>query len=300
MTHDATSTTSDDESIQGPRDRRESFPASGPVSARITTRSGDILVTHGDDPTVQVTLRATGSAAAHLLEQSEVRYDESTRTLYVVTAGSSVDARVGNSFGLGLGRRRSLLGAVMRDVDVSVVLPRASSVEVRTKSGDCALQGESGDVDVATASGDVMIDDARSAKVRTAAGDIVINRSRVAASASSASGDVIVRESVGQTKVESASGDVRAITSGDETSIATASGDVAVEVTGPGRVVVRSASGDVAVAVREGLDIDVVAHSVSGHLSSAIPLSTTATSSGGEQLSVTVATVSGDVKIVRA
>jgi hypothetical protein len=299
MTNNTSPTTASDEAGPGPHERRDTFPVSGPITARITTRSGDVVATQGDASTLTVLLRASGGASSRLLENSEVRFDEPTRTLYVVSAGASVDARVGSPFGLGFGRRRSLLGAAMRDVDVMISLPRSSNVEVKTTSGDCTIVGESGDVNVSSVSGDVRVDDAVTVKARTASGDISIGRGRTKVSAASASGDVIVQEAAGKSKVESASGDVRAQSTG-ETSVATASGDVSVDAAGPGHVSVRSASGDVHVAVRSGLDVDVVAHSVSGSLSSAIPLSNDGAGESGELVSVNVATVSGDVKILRA
>lgn len=82
--------------------------------------------------------------------------------------------------------------------------------------------------------------------------------------------------------------------------MATASGDVVVEASSPGRLSVRTASGDVMVAVREGLEIDVVAHSLSGTLSSSIHLEGAAGGDAGESLAISVATVSGDVRIARA
>jgi hypothetical protein len=288
------------ESERARHERHESFPVTGPVSAKVSTRSGDIVVTHDEVPTMTVTLRATGGAAAHLLESSEIRYDEASRTLEVISAGASVDARVGSPFGIGLGRRRSLLGAAMRDVDVDVVLPRASSVDARSKSGDVSISGESGEVEVSTASGDVVVDDGLTVKVRTASGDVAIGRGRSEVVASTASGDVVITQAPGKTKVQSASGDVRVLSSGEVTHVATASGDVTLDATGPGGVNVRSASGDVQVVVRPGLEIDVVAHSVSGHLSSAIPLDGSPGDGADEPLSLSVATVSGDVTIRRA
>lgn len=289
-----------DETDQGPRRRVETFDVSGPVSARITTRSGDVQSTSGDESTVRVTLRASGVTAAHLLKESEVRYDDATHTLYVVTAGSMTTARTAGPFGLGFGRRRSVLGAALRDVDVDVVLPRQSNLEVKTKSGDCQVRGETGDVDVSTASGDVVIDDAVTASVRSASGDVTIERGRTSVTATTASGDVVVRQAEGKTKVQSASGDVHTLSTGEVTDLSTASGDIVLEATRTGRVGVRSASGDVQVAVHSGLEIDVVARSVSGHLSSAIPLSHDSHGGGSETLGLSVATVSGDVRIVRA
>jgi hypothetical protein len=299
MTNDHTSDPGDT-ADSGPNERRESFPVTGAVSAHLTTRSGDVSVTHGDDATLTVRLRASGNAAAQLLASSEIHYDESSKTLTVVSAGACADVRAGAPLGLGFGRRQSMIGTSMRDVDIVVVVPRSSDLEVKTKSGDCAIHGESGVVDVATASGDVVIEDAVSLNVRTASGDIMVGRGRNDVTASSASGDVVVKEAPGTTKVQSASGDVRLLSSGGVTNIATASGDVALDATGPGKVNVRSASGDVQVAVQSGLEIDVVARSVSGSLTSAIPLDGSTGGGEGEPLNLSVATVSGDVRIARA
>ncbi len=299
MTNHTSPTAAPNEVGANPNERRETFHAPGSINAHITTRSGDVVATHSDEPTVSVTLRASGGAASELLAKSEIRFDETSRTLYVVSAAANVEGRAGTPFGLGFARRRSLLGSAMRDVDVFVVLPRSSNVEVKTASGDCTIIGESADVNASSMSGDVRVDDAVTIKVRTASGDISVGRGRSKVSVASASGDVVVEEAAGSTKVESASGDVRAHSSG-ETSVATASGDVTVEAAGPGRLSVRSASGDVKVAVRAGLGVDVVAHSVSGSLSSAIPLTNEADGEAGEEVNVNVATVSGDVKILRA
>lgn len=295
---DHTTITGDRDTDHKARQREENFDVSGPIALRIKSSSGDVHATAGEDTHVSVTLRATGASAEQLLKDTEVRFDEATRTLTIVTAGALPDAWGMNSLGMGL--RRTLLGGSMRDVDVFVVAPRQSSFDVNTRSGDCEFRGETGDVDVSSASGDVVVDDADSIKVRSASGDVSVGCARTSVSASTASGDVVIGECEGKTKIESASGDVHAKSSGEVTDVSTASGDIVVAATRTGRVGVRTASGDVRVAVKEGLDIDVVARSVSGHLTSDIPLSGGSGDDAANALGVTIATVSGDVRIVRA
>ncbi|MDE3065492.1 MAG: DUF4097 family beta strand repeat protein, partial [Acidobacteriota bacterium] len=244
-----------------PRERRETFEVGGPVSAFVTTRSADVVILQGDGATLAVRLRAPGGAEA-LLKECEVRYDDASRTLHVVSAAASKGGR---------GLRRSLFGS-SRDVDVEITLPAGSNVEATTASGDCDLRADLSAAHVTTASGDAVITEARDAEVRSASGDVRVSRCHATLSVRTASGDVSVGEAATTSKVESASGDVSLASTGEATEVSTASGDVHVAATRAGRLGVRSASGDVRISVASGLEIDVVAHSVSGDLSSSIPL----------------------------
>lgn len=282
----------------GAGERRESFTAHGPVTAIVATRSGDIVVTPSGGDAITVRLRATGSSASSLLEQCEVRFDEATATLHVVSPAASLD---GSPFSLTRGLRRSLFGAGVRDVDVEVGVPSGSAVEVRSASGDCVVRGEFGATQATTASGDVAVGDGTTVEVRSASGDVRVDRARESLTVRTASGDVSVGEAGAASKVESASGDVSVRATGEVTEVSTASGDVSISATKGGRLSARSASGDVRISVGPGLEIDVVANSVSGDLSSAIPLSADAAgrTGSGDTLQLKVNTVSGDVTIGR-
>jgi Toastrack DUF4097 len=289
---------SDSATSTAARERNEKFTVDGSIAAHIATRSGDVTVSAGDAATVTVRLRVSPGAPASLLDDSEIRYDESTRTLDVVSAAVSQYGRHGSAFGLGL--RRSLFGG-LHDVDVEVTIPASSAIEVKTGSGDCQLTGQFAEVSASCASGDVAIDDATAVEVRSASGDVRVNRARQDLTVRTASGDISVGQGASTSKLESASGDVVVLSTGHSTDAATASGDIAVTATTPGRLRARTASGDVRVTVRAGLDIDVDANSVSGDLTSSIPLDSapSRSTSTSEALSVSVATVSGDVKVVR-
>jgi DUF4097 and DUF4098 domain-containing protein YvlB len=63
---------------------------------------------------------------------------------------------------------------------------------------------------------------------------------------------------------------------------------------------VRTVSGNVGVTVARGLEVDVDATSVSGRLTSTMPLDGTAGGSSKDAVSISAKTVSGDVKVSSA
>jgi DUF4097 and DUF4098 domain-containing protein YvlB len=264
------------------QERREVFASSGPVSARIATKSGDIRVAAHDRDRVEVTLRAHGRSAEYLLEHAEIAYDEASRELTVRTSSNDPFDSIVNlkSFI----KNMSWFEIGHTDVDVHVKIPEGSSLSVVTASGDCELRGVLEDVKFKSASGDLRsIDSLDSLEVHTASGDVVTG---------------VVRENF---RCRSASGDVRCAGAGTTTDVHTASGDVTVSADHASSIVVRAVSGDVRVFVKPGLLIDVDGKSVSGEMNSSIPLDgDDEGSAGGDVVRVRVTTVSGDMKIAKA
>jgi hypothetical protein len=79
------------------------------------------------------------------------------------------------------------------------------------------------------------------------------------------------------------------------------SGDVRLESVRVGSVSVQSVSGDVEVGVEAGTNLDVDAGSVSGDLTSEVPLGSEPGAGGdGPSLVVRGKTVSGDFRVFRA
>jgi hypothetical protein len=152
--------------------------------------------------------------------------------------------------------------------DLSVELPPAASAMVRTASGDVScrvaggaveLSSASGDVSVSgrssgvrvgTASGDIYVEGASGeARLNTQSGDIMLKLASEDADAEvrSASGDIAVRLFQGATPAlvaESVSGDISA--PGDRVGRGPVGSRVVAEG-GPGRVRVKSVSGDISV-----------------------------------------------------
>jgi Toastrack DUF4097 len=170
------------------------------------------------------------------------------------------------------------------EIHAEIRCPEGSSAQLHTASGDIRARGRLGDTKTHVASGDVELDrvDGR-LDAHSASGDIHVEAVRGDASIHSASGDFVARRSDGAVDVQSASGD-------------TDLGDA-----GGGPIKVKSASGDVRVAVRPGRRVAVDVRTVSGEASSDIPLD----GDGGESADaplvvIQVNGVSGDVRIERA
>lgn len=279
----------------GQRRRRVDVTATGPVRARVATRSGDVTVSTTTGTAVTVTLVLGPGAPESLLADTLVEFDEARQELTV----TSVAAR--ESVGSPLrALRRGLFSTGSRDVDVLLAVPEGSDLDVDTASGDVVVHGVVRGATLHTASGDVVVDDADDVSAHTASGDLRVGKARSSLTAQTASGDVMVREAAAATKVECASGDVRVLTAGESTDVSTASGDVHVGASRAGTVIARTATGDVKIAVSPGLEIDVDAHSVTGDLTSAIDLSRDGGEATGEVLALRLSTVSGDVAVVRA
>lgn len=259
-------------------ERTETFAVSGPLHASITTRSGDIAVRTGQDSELRVRLRADSSKYDHLLESAHVLFNPESNQLDVRTQARDHD---GPSKGRGAKLKVSWFDFGGSDLDVTVVLPAGSSLEVKTVSGDVALQGPLDSVSVSSVSGDVDVTDpCDTLDVRTTSGDL---------NASS------VRRSL---KCRSASGDVACLSAATQTELTSASGDVDLAINQPGQLVIKAVSGDVHVRVARGLVVDVNANSVSGDLGSNIDFTAADDTPGDEvQVYVKVTTVSGDIRI---
>ncbi|MHB8380196.1 MAG: DUF4097 family beta strand repeat-containing protein [Acidimicrobiales bacterium] len=261
-------------------ERTETFTPTGPVRVRVSTKSGDVQVRAVVGNQLEVTFRANSSKFKHLLDDAVVRFDAATNQLEI----ESQPKVVSGSFRGVRDSAKSWFDFGGSDLDVDVVLPRDSSLAVKTVSGDTSLHGTFGDVDIASASGDVSaLDTCHRLEVRTASGDVV-------------TGDVLEIM-----KCRSASGDVACRSTATTTDIASASGDVELAIERPGSVVVKVVSGDVHVSVARGLVVDVNGNTVSGDLGTNIDLGAASDAASDEEvIYLKVNTVSGDVRIDKA
>ena len=281
--HDATSRAAETDATwrrgSGP-ERTETFSPTGPLRVKIATKSGDIRVRAIEGNELEVTLHASSSKFEHLLDSAVVRFDAANNRL-------EIESQPGVFSGSLRGLRRSAkswLDIGGSDLDVFVVLPQYSSLDVKTMSGDTSMHGTFHDVAVASASGDVeTLDSCRTLDVMTASGDV---------------SSAIVLDLL---KCRSASGDVRCRSAASSVNITSASGDVDLSAARPGDVVVKVVSGDVHVGVARGLVVDVNANTVSGDLSTNIDLNATGDATSDEDvLFIKVSSVSGDIGVDKA
>jgi Putative adhesin len=184
-------------------------------------------------------------------------------------------------------RRKSLIsffGRTDESLHVQACVPHGSTIEIVTASGDATLDGTFAGLKMKSASGDVLVTaelDA-DANVETVSGDVRVPR---------LGDDLTVRTVSGDVEAQSVQGSV---------SVKSVSGNVRVGSLREGKVTLQNVSGDVELGIASGTSIDVDAGSVSGDLSSELPLS----DRPGDDTSPTVVirsnTVSGDFRVFRA
>ncbi|MGD0054784.1 MAG: DUF4097 family beta strand repeat-containing protein [Acidimicrobiales bacterium] len=255
--------------------REETFAVTGALHVTITSRSGDITVRASRTNESRVTLSADSAKYHHLLQQARVDYDPTTRQLDVRT-----QPRDASAHGRPSKVRVSWFDFGGSDLDVTVVVPEGSSLEIKTVSGDVSLQGPLNAVTVSTVSGDVSVTNScDTVDAHTASGDVSIDRVLKSLRCRCASGDVECHDTAATTEVMSASGDVD------------------LTVAQPGRLEVKVVSGDIRVKVARGLVVDVNANTISGELSSNIDFGDYDGGDDEEQVFVKATTVSGDIRI---
>lgn len=263
-------------------ERSETFTSTREVRAFVSTRSGDVSVDTHEGRDVLVTLGTQSGAHRHLLEQAEVVFDAESNTLKVRSqVNDGFDSITNFKDFL---KKKTWTDGFKNSIDVRLLLPHGSSVEIASVSGDTEIEGDVAHVRAATASGDVVV------KSDVASLDV-----------KSASGDVRANQVLERFQCQSASGDVYCTGTAAATVIRTASGDVDVRASRPGSIAVRAVSGDVSVAVAKGLAVDVNGTSVSGDMASSIALDDQGDgASASETVNIDVTTISGDVHIDRA
>jgi hypothetical protein len=268
------------EAVTSKLERHEVFEATGPGTARVTTASGDVTIGASESNVIEVTLSIKDPAHQRFLDDAVIEFDRHKNTLVVRTR---THENFNSMRGFKAAIRRGAWFEFSSDPDVHVALPEGSTVEVTTASGDTEIIGVLDKATVTSASGDVSVaDEVGVLEMKTASGDV-----------STAS----VRESL---TCHSASGNVRCDGAGTSTKIRTASGSVRLSVDVPSDISVRTVSGNVAVSVAKGLEVDVDASSISGRLTSTMPLDGTAGDSSKDAVSISAKTVSGDVKVSSA
>jgi DUF4097 and DUF4098 domain-containing protein YvlB len=229
---------------------------------------------------------------------------DSTRTTVEVDAirGSEDDVRVQQRGDTIVVETRTRFG-ILRDKEYAVRIdaPYGADLETETASADVRIRGRLTALNAKTASGDIVAEDVDGeAKVRSASADVVVRSVGGKADVNTASGDVLLGTVGGEISVRTASGDVRVSEAAAGVSILTASGDQEIGTATQGSLDLKSASGDVKVGVRRGSRVYVDARSMSGDTTSELALEGVETTTEGPLVELKAATMSGDIRIVRA
>jgi DUF4097 and DUF4098 domain-containing protein YvlB len=283
----------------------KTFPTPQPVYLVVENGSGYVAVSAQETDTSTVLLEAETPNAEDLVERAIVECrPKGGRQLLVV--------KLPKAQGLRFLRHNAVM--------VRVTVPEGSDVSVATASADVEVTGPVADVNLATASGDVSADDVGGEVLaKSASGNITVGNVGGELRVHTASGDLRCSSVAGRTTFSTASGDVEIGSAGDRVDVKTTSGnarlgelargaritgvsgDVRVLAIAAGSLRVRSVSGNVAVGVVPGVDLEVDVETMSGSVQSDIPLDKApGDRRGGARVEISVRNVSGDVAIEHA
>ena len=243
-----------------------------PLELQVAIPAGDIDVrtVDGEESVIVV------DGDDKLVEQTEVRLDGNTLV---------VSFRGKKPFGITIAIGDFSFGT--RHLTVRAAVPHGAAATLTAASADMTVEGRLGELEVKTASGDLRLQGEveRDATLKSVSGDVRIDR---------VGGDL---------KAQSVSGDLAVGWVGGSVEAKTVSGDLRVDSLRHGSASFTSISGDVAVGIAPGTFLDVDAGSVSGDLSSEVPLASAPGEHDGDDGPTVVMrgrTVSGDVKVFRA
>lgn len=196
----------------------------GPVELEVTTGSGSIHVRAGDSNAVEVhgTIKAHDHWGGPSAED-KVRQLEANPPIQ----------QEGNSIRIGHIEESALRQNV--SISYDVVVPAATRLHADTGSGDQSIEGIQGPLKASTGSGGI--------KAARIGGEVHV---------STGSGDIQVESVQGSVTADTGSGSIRATGVSGEFSGDTGSGDVRLEQSAPGRVKVSTGSGDVELAGLSG------------------------------------------------
>jgi hypothetical protein len=261
------------------------FACSDPVDISIDSWGSGSIVVSGE-PTSTVAVEVVGSSHRgddqEWLAQVQVEFDDGQ--LYIR------GPRLG-----GWGRRGGL--------DLTIKAPEGSSCAAKTASGDLSFVGELSALNVETASGDTAAASVSGdVTVHSASGDVLLDTAGGDIAIRAESGDIRVSKVGGYARLSTASGDVAVGNCAGSVNAETASGDIRLGAVSTGQVELRSASGDLQVAVVPGIGVYLDLASTSGSLHSDLDPSDGDDRQDESAVPVRISchTLSGDIRIVKA
>lgn len=251
----------------------EQFAVAGPVTVEVRVAGGELSIRTAENGDARVSL----SGPERLLDATRVSLTGQTLSIRQEKEKSLLAL-------LGGGDLRGLIDGSLQ---IDVVVPTGSSLDLTTASANAQLTGRFGRVTAKSASGAVTV----AGEVND---DITVRN---------VSGDVDIAHARANVRYQSVSGALSVARADGSVTAASVSGDVALGALSAGTVQIQSVSGDIELGVARGSELEVDANSSSGELASEVELSDRRDSSAGEPAGlvvIRVRTVSGNVHIRRA
>ena len=280
--------------------RMQTFQTPTPVRLRVDIPKGRIKLVAEETGETRIALTAIhGDATARAwIADAEIDQNGDEVVVRIHKSGLSL-------FGLGGG------------IEAEIHCPLGSAAGLTTGSGRIETTGRLGEVNAASGSGRICLDDCAEARVRTGSGDIVIASATGSVNAKTGSGRVSVGKvganarittgsghaelasAAGDAKLTTASGNIEIGQAGDSLEAFAASGNVEVRRADHGRVRAKTFSGRISVGVARGsaalLDISTMSGRVNSELEAA-----GAPEADEKQVELVLNTMSGNVNVARA
>jgi hypothetical protein len=180
-----------------------------------------------------------------------------------------------------------------------ITAPKGTSLAASVASADVSGTGSFGDIEVRSASGDVLFEEvAGLATIKTASGDVRLEGAGRGADVKTASGDVRLSKVEDRLRATLVSGDLEVYGVAGSTHASTVSGDIRIENASRGDATLRSVSGDMLLDVVPGCSVWLDVSSLSGDTSSELELGE-APAAERADLELHASSVSGDIRVTR-
>ena len=214
-----------------------------PISLETLMEAGHLRVEAGTEGRTEVSVQPSDPERRHDVETAEettVRMQDETLTIETPQRPVSWD--------------------MPGSIEVRVVLPADSDVNVRVSIADVETTGRLDRVELKSSAGDLNVDQAAEAVLGTAAGAVRVGHAAGPVEIGTSGGDVTVEEAAASVSAETTSGDVVVEEAADSVSAQTTGGAIRLGSVRRGEVVVGSTGGDIHIGVADGvpawLDVD--------------------------------------------
>ena len=268
------------------------FDTPGKTRLRVKNASGLIEVDPSETGRTTVELEA--------LRDDDATHEAIARAT-VEMNGNEVTVEIGvGGKGFGVGPAWISFGRTPQ-IRIRIRCPEDTDLECTTASADVATSGRLGNVELKTASGDIVVEHVSGLRVQSASGDVRAVTVDGEARLQTVSGDVRLGTVTGQVSATLVSGEFSIDDAKRDLSAKTVSGDQRIGAIREGQISVQSVSGDVRIGVRPGTRLRIDANSTSGDVSSELDVKDTPSEgSSGTEARLAAKTVSGDIEITRA
>ena len=278
-----------------------SFTTTGPVAASIDVQWGDIRVVAGDDGDTVVEVTPSDPS------------NEKDRRAADDTAVTCADGRLRV---VGPRNRTGVFNKKYGSVQVSVLLADASELDADTGLGTVHVEGRLGACRIRSSAGDVAVQDATSADLRTGlgvvaarhiagealcrtgSGSVRIDRIDGRAEVRNSNGDTRIGETGGPLRVKSANGSITVGRARTDVTATTANGNLSIGRAEGGAVELKTSMGRIEIGIPSGtsvlLDLSTSFGTVRNQLDAADQ-----PAAGARTVEVHAQTSAGDIDVVR-